>query len=306
MVETMEQNFCKYLNTKYCVAHNSGTSALFNLYYSAGLRRGDEVLVQGYTFYATATPLYFLGCKIVLIDSTVNGNIDINDLKHKITKNTKAVVITHLWGIPAEVAEIAKILKERHILLFEDCSHALGSSVNGKAVGSFGIGSAWSLGAKKNITGGQGGMLTTNDYNIFQKSVCFGFSTNNFGDKKITLDELKTFKVTGIGFNFRMHPFSSFVINEQLKKYSNVLEEKNKIANYFIQEINKINGLEVPYIPLGAKSSWYTLSNAWNYHERVIKMPVYYGKNSLLYAQAYINAIKKVVNNYKDLLKSVK
>lgn len=111
------------------------------------------------------------------------------DLERKITKNTKAVVITHIWGIPCQMKEIINIVNRNNLILFEDCSHAHGAEYNGKYVGNFSIASAWSLGAQKFITGGQGGFLGTNNKEIYQRALLIGHF-NRRAEREVNLPHL--------------------------------------------------------------------------------------------------------------------
>jgi len=109
---------------KYILTTCNGTSALYTMFFGANIQRGDEVIVPAYTFFATASPLFQLGALPILADCGENGNIDPISIEKKITKNTKAVVVTHMWGIPCDMENISRLCKKHNILLLEDCSHA--------------------------------------------------------------------------------------------------------------------------------------------------------------------------------------
>lgn len=246
----------KYFGLKHILPTNSGTSALFEMFYAVGLQPNDEVIVPVYTFFATATPLFVLGCIPILADCLDNGNINPEDIKRKITSKIKAIVITHMWGIPCDMDEIMEVSKTYNIPILEDSSHAHGALYRGKMAGTFGQCSAWSLGAKKLITGGQGGMLGTNNDDVYQKAVLFGHA-NNKRIKDITLENLLPYTTSGVGLNLRMHPFSAALIIDQLEHYKNQVEEKNEVAKYLINEIENIPGLKTPRIPKNSRPAWY-------------------------------------------------
>lgn len=253
----VEEKFCLDWGLRYALLQNSGTSALFSCYYSCGLSRGSEVLVQSYGFFATAMPLFFLGCKIVFVDSDANGNISIEDLKKKVNGKTKAIVITHLWGIPCEMIEIMKVVRENNLILIEDCSHAHGAKYQGIVVGNFGSASAWSLGAKKNITGGQGGLFATKSRLFYERAYLLG-AANDKAMKNIKLQEHQPYIITGMGLNLRIHPFSAFMIKLQQKNYeTEVLPKKREIAKLLRTELSDIEGLSLPYIPENSDPAWY-------------------------------------------------
>lgn len=258
VVTEFQQKAKEYFGLKYILPTNSGTSALFEMFYAVGLEKGDEVIVPAYTFFATATPLFVLGCIPILADSTENGNIDPKDIEKKITKNTRAIVITHMWGIPCDMDEIMKISRKYDIPVLEDVSHAHGAMYKGKMTGSFGKCSAWSLGARKLITGGQGGMLGTNDADVYQRAILLGHA-NNKRIKEIVDKKYIPYSTSGVGLNLRMHPFSAAVIADQLDRYKICFKQRNQAADYIITVVNKIPGLSTVYIPEKSSPSWYGL-----------------------------------------------
>lgn len=263
LINQLQLLFEKKFHVKHALAMNSGTSALFSMFYAVGLEPGDEVIVPVYTFFATATPLFILGCKPVLVDSLANGNINPDDIRKKITRKTRTIVITHMWGIPCDMDEIMDIAEKYKLPVLEDTSHAHGATYKGKVAGTFGLCSAWSLGAKKLITGGQGGMLGTADEEVYQRAILVG-QANNKIIKEVTLENLKPYFVTGTGLNLRMHPFSAALIYDQIKNYEKQLRERREVAAYLIKEISQIPGLSLPRIPKNSSPSWYAFPILFN------------------------------------------
>ena len=277
----LEYAFSKTFELTNCLSFNSGTSALFALYYGSLLNEGDEVLVPGYTFFATATPLFLLGCKPVLVDCCENGNISPEDIKEKITSKTKAIIVTHIWGIPCEMDIIKNIAEEYKLILLEDASHAHGASYDGKKVGTWGDGAGWSLGAKKLITGGQGGMLSTPHRDVYERALLLGHF-NQRPLKEIKDIEFSHFSTTGTGLNLRMHPYAAATILEQLRNYNKDLQERREVASFLIDSINNIEGLSTPSIPIKASPSWYSF-------------PIFYNKEQFLglKKEIFVDAIQK-------------
>ncbi|MCQ4142743.1 aminotransferase class I/II-fold pyridoxal phosphate-dependent enzyme, partial [Chryseobacterium sp. EO14] len=153
---------------------NSGTSALFSLFVGVGLKESDEIICPNYTFFATITTALTLGAVPVFCDCDENGNINPEYIEGLITRKTKAVVITHIWGVPCQMDKIVAICKQYHLHLIEDCSHAHGAKYKGQLVGTFGIGAAWSLQGQKIITGGEGGILTTSSEEVYYRALLLG------------------------------------------------------------------------------------------------------------------------------------
>lgn len=365
IITELQEKIKEVFNLKYALVTNSGATAIFEMFYALGLKPGDEVIVPVYTFFATAAPLFVLGCKPVMADCLDNGNIDPKDVKKKITSKTKAIIITHMWGIPCDMDELMEISEKFNIPLVEDSSHAHGAKYHGKIIGTFGKASAWSLGTKKIISGGQGGVYGTNDQEMYEKAILVGH-TNNKRLNDVKLEKLLPYSIAGTGINLRMHPYAAKVIFEQFANLEKQLNDRREIADFMIKEIGKVPGLDTPRVPDGSEASWYAFPvffdqntlgitkekfveaviaegatgvdipgstcplteflafrqgviefdhndliediytldqfpGAKFFQERMIKLPMWYGKDGMEYAQSYIAAIKKVVENINQL-----
>jgi dTDP-4-amino-4,6-dideoxygalactose transaminase len=258
VITELQQTAKEYFGLKHILPTNSGTSALLEMFYAVGLQPGDEVIVPAYTYFATANPLFVLGCTPILVDCRDNGNIDPDQIRKKITSKTKAIVITHMWGIPCDMDEIMEISRRYEIPVLEDASHAHGAHYKGQMLGTFGKCAAWSMGSRKMISGGQGGILGTNDDEIFQKAVLFGGS-NIKRRQEVTLEHLLPYTVSGVGLNLRIHPYAAAMILDQFQYFREQARQRNETAELFIQEIIKIPGFSIPRIPQGSNPVWYIL-----------------------------------------------
>ncbi|KAJ9190814.1 hypothetical protein DTO164E3_9162 [Paecilomyces variotii] len=244
----------------YALLHNSGTNALHALYYASGLSAGDEVIVPVYTFHATVSPLMHLGVKPVFVDAhPETGNMDPNKISSAITSKTKAVIVTHMWGVPCAMEEIVDICRNNGILLLEDCSHAHGASINGKKIGTFGDGAAWSIQGDKVLSGGEGGVSLTPHPEVYYRQLIHGHY-NKRCKAEIPKDHpLQDFAVTGAGLKNRAHPLAISIANNQLEKLPIILERKSQCAAHFIDALAQIPFLKAPVLEPGAKSAWYAL-----------------------------------------------
>ncbi len=222
---------------------SNGTSALLSMYFGAGIGPGDEVLVPVYTFFATATPLFPLGAIPVLVDCDSSGNIDPEDAKKKITRNTKAIVITHMWGIPGQMDKLMMIAKENNLLLLEDVSHAHGALYGNQVIGSFADGAAWSMQGKKLLTGGEGGFYSSKHSLAFQRAVSYGHF-NVRAKQEVTEEGLRDFNVTGLGQNLRISPLHAALALAQTHVFSEQLARRREVAKIFSDGVNSIDGLE--------------------------------------------------------------
>lgn len=164
-----EDKFANYIGTKYAIATCSGRYALELILKSLNLKKDDEVIIPAYTFYIVPLVIKKLGLKPVFVDINLNtANIDVSQIKNKITKKTKAIIVTHLFGRPADIKEISEIAQKKKIYIIEDCAQAHGTEYKGKKVGSFGEAGFFSLDTTKPVNTFGGGIITTNDQNLMK------------------------------------------------------------------------------------------------------------------------------------------
>lgn len=255
--QEFEDTFLRYHGKKYALLCSSGTLAIHSMFVSANFKEGEEVICPAYTFFATVTPLLFTGATPVLCDCDENGNIDPEEIKKKINSKTKGVVITHMWGVPCQMDEIVKICKENNLLLLEDCSHAHGATYKGRVVGSFGDLAAWSLQGPKNITGGEGGILVTDNEEFYYRALLLGHY-NKRCKQEIPKDHpLYKYAVTGMGLKYRAHPLAIAIALEifnNIKKYQDV---RDFFAQKIIKEFENERGIKIPILSADVKPSWY-------------------------------------------------
>lgn len=245
-IKLFENNFKKFFKRKFAVTANSGTSCLLASFFSLNLQTGDEVIAPAMTFHSTATPIIQANGTPVFCDCEKStGNIDPSEILKKISKKTKAIVITHLCGHPCEMDEIINIVKKYNLYLIEDCSHAHGSTYKNKKVGQFGHLAIFSLDANKLISTGEGGILLTNDRNLYERSLII----TDFGlnlEKSLNKKENKNFMQTGLGYKHRMHPISSIIGLHELKNINKYIKLRNKKLNYLSNKLKKISGITPP------------------------------------------------------------
>ena len=179
-IQELENKFKEYLGEKptfakasagtYAISFNSGRSALIAILNSLGLEKDSEVLLQAFTCNAAANPIIWSGLKPVYVDcNETTFNIDIEDLKRKITERSRAVIVQHTFGLPANMDEILEICRQNNLILIEDCAHSLGATYKGKKVGTFGKAAFFSFSRDKVISSVYGGMVVTNDDSLAQK-----------------------------------------------------------------------------------------------------------------------------------------
>ena len=158
----LETWFRKYFNTEKVFLFNSGRSALFSVLKGMNLGKGDEVIVQGFTCTAVPDPILWCGAKPIFVDIDASLNIDNEKLEKSITKKTKAIIVQHTFGIPADIKKIKEITQKYNIILIEDCAHSLGAKIQGQKLGSFGDFAIFSFGRDKVVSSVFGGALLLN------------------------------------------------------------------------------------------------------------------------------------------------
>ena len=173
-IQELEQEFAKLLGAKHTSAFNSGRSALLAILDSLGLEKGSEVLLQAFTCNAVPNPVMWAGLKPVYVDCREDDfNMDAEDLERKITSKSRAVIVQHTFGLPADMDRVMEVCKKHNLILIEDCAHALGVRYKGKLVGTFGRAAFFSFSRDKVISSVYGGMAITNDEKLAQKMRAF-------------------------------------------------------------------------------------------------------------------------------------
>jgi len=233
-----EKEFARYVNSKYAIATTSGTTALHLALLSIGIKEGDEVIVPSFSFIASANTIIFCNAKPVFCDvNPKTFNIEIDELKKLITKKTKAIMPVHLYGQPAEMKPILEIGKEKGIVIIGDAAQAHGAQYHNKRIGSISDLECFSFYPTKNMTTGEGGMITTNNHDIYNKLL----SIRNHGREKTKWG----YNHGRIGYNYRMTDIAAAIGSEQLKKLDKFNDKRIENANFYNEELK---GVETPFL----------------------------------------------------------
>ena len=225
-VENFEEKLCGYCKTKYAVVFNSGTSALEAAYNACNIQKDDEIITTPISFVATSNMFVQLGAKPIWCDVKLDGNIDENRIEALITPNTKAIVPVDFAGKPVAIQKIKEIAKKHNLLLIEDASHALGSSVNGEKIGSFADMTIFSFHAIKPITTSEGGAVLTNNEEFAKK-------LRLFRSHGVIKKELWNSDMVSMGYNLRMTEVAATLGSSQLNKLDRFIQRRTEIATYF-------------------------------------------------------------------------
>jgi dTDP-4-amino-4,6-dideoxygalactose transaminase len=246
-----EEMFLEFMEfkVKYAVSFNSGTSALFAAFVGIDLREGDEVIGPALTYHAALSPLHILKVKVILADVDKDSRcISVGSLKKLITPKTKAIVVVHQWGHPADMEEIMILANKHNLKVIEDCSHAHGSRYKNKLVGTFGDVAAFSLQTNKAIFAGEGGILVTNNESIKDRATLLGHYRDR-SKEEIHNEDFRKYWVTGFGLKLRMSPFNAIVAKYSLKNFNTIMENRHRCMKYLSEQIKeKIEYIEPPVI----------------------------------------------------------
>lgn len=235
-VEEFELAFSEYNGSEYSVAVNSGTAALHIALLAHGIGKDDEVITTPFSFVATANSILYTGAKPVFADiEPETFNIDPERIKEKITSKTRAIMPVHLYGHPADMKAIMEIAEDNKLIVIEDACQSHGAEYLGKKVGSFGTG-AFSFYPTKNMTTGEGGMITTNEKEIAEKAKMI----RAHGSKIRYLHEM-------LGFNLRMTDIAAAIGLVQLGKLDKFTKARQGNAEMLSARLKGISGL-VPAI----------------------------------------------------------
>ena len=238
-VKAFEEGFAQLCGVKFAVATTSGTTALHVALLAAGIGQGDEVITSPFTFIASANSILFTGARPVFVDiDPLTYNIDPSLIEAVITPRTKAIMPIHLFGLSCDMQPIQDIARKYNLLVIEDACQSHGAAYRGKMVGSFGIG-AFSFYPTKNMTSGEGGMITTDDEPIAER--CRVIRQHGMR-RRYYHDEL--------GFNFRMTDIHAAIGIEQLKKLRTKNAQRVSNARYLNAHLK---GVITPAVPEGCE-----------------------------------------------------
>ncbi|MDH5378747.1 MAG: DegT/DnrJ/EryC1/StrS family aminotransferase, partial [Gammaproteobacteria bacterium] len=229
---------------------NSGTSALHAILLAYGIKKGDEVIVPSFTFIATANSVLFVGANPIFADiERETYGLDPENVEKKITSRTKAIMPIHYGGSSCRINELKEIAEDHKLLLIEDAAESLGAKVDGKPVGSFGDSTMFSFCGNKVITTGEGGMIVTDQRDIYDKLKLI--RSHGRAEIENYFTSAKTMDYVALGYNWRMSNITAAVGVSQLKKLEKVIKLRREKAEYLSRYLSRIDRVEPPNPPDG-------------------------------------------------------
>lgn len=258
-IKEFEEAIAKFTGAKYAVALSSGTAALHAACFAADITAGDKVITSPITFAASSNCILYLGGKPVFADVKEDTyNIDPEEIKKKITNKTKAIIPVDFAGQPANLDETYEIAKEHNLIVIEDASHALGAEYKGKKIGSLSDLTVFSFHPVKNITTGEGGIVTTNNKGFYEKLLMFrthGITKNKA--KLIKNEGSWYYEMQELGYNYRITDFQCALGICQLKKLDKFIKRRREIVKRYDEAFENIEEIITPYEKPNVKSAWH-------------------------------------------------
>lgn len=243
VTKQFEKEFAEWQGTEYALGFSSGTAALHGAMFGCKIGVGDEIICPSVTYWASALQCYSLGATVVFAEIDPDTLcIDPDDIERRISDHTKAIMVVHYMGHPADMDPIMEIAQRHGIKVIEDVSHTQGGLYKGRKLGTIGDVGGMSLMSGKSLAIGEAGMLVTNDREIYERAIAFGHY-GRFG-ADVQTESLRPFWGLPMGgYKYRMHQLSSAVGRVQLKYYDQRCEEIRKAMNYFWDLLDGVPGL---------------------------------------------------------------
>ncbi len=252
-VRELEAALASYLGAKHVVAVNSGTAALYAALLAAGVGPGDEVLVPSFTFVATANAGGAPGARPVFVDIKKDDyTIDVQDMKRKTRRRTKAVIPVHLYGHPCDM-DVIETAEKHSLAVIEDACQSLGSTVGGRQTGTLGVMGCFSMYASKVLTAGEGGAIATDDARLAERLRM----ARNHG-------RLQGLESRALGLNLRLPEMSAAVAKVQMAKLGAMLQVRRRNVELLTSLLSKSRGILLPQETAGKRFNWYLYTVAFS------------------------------------------
>ncbi len=240
-----ERSFAEMHGRKYGLAVNGGTAALMLALHGAGVQPGDEVIASPFTWGASVSCI--LQNLAIPIFADIDRNtftLDPDSIERKITPRTKAIVVVHIFGFPADMTRIMAVAEKHGLAVIEDCAQAHGGKHAGRPLGSWGTVGAFSLQASKNLTGGEGGILVCDDREVYERAMSMGTHPQRLY-AELELPEFRE-KIDSLAFNYRMHSMSAAMANSQLKYLEGWTQARGRNAQSLYEQVADLPYIRIP------------------------------------------------------------
>ena len=258
-IKEFEDALCSYIGCGHCVAVNSGTSALDIAVQSLNLPEGSEVITTPFTFVATSNAILYNGLKPVFVDICSDTfNIDPEEIRKKISRDTRAIIYVDYAGQPCDIKAIKEIADEFDLYLIEDASHAIGAEYENEKVGNFADLTIFSFHPVKHITTGEGGAVVTDNKELYEKLLLL----RNHGIDKDAQDRYGpdaswAYDMKYLGRNYRITDFQAALGISQLKKLDGFIEKRSELASMYNELLSDVDAVRLPVVRGNVKHAWH-------------------------------------------------
>lgn len=251
--ERFEKAFSAYIGSRFAASLPSCTSAIHLSLLSLGIGPGDEVIIPDITWIASASPVIYVGASPVFADiDSKTWCLSVDSLKQSITPKTKAIIVVDLYGNMPEMDEIVEIAKKYSLEIIEDAAEAIGSEYKGKKAGSFGKTGVFSFHGSKVLTTGEGGMLVTNDENIYKRVLFLRDHGRPSGDK--------LFWNTEVGYKYKMSALQAALGLAQLERIEELVVKKRQIFKWYEKYLKDEKSITLNYEPTDIKNTFWMVT----------------------------------------------
>jgi perosamine synthetase len=255
-IDTFEAEFARFCGSRYACCVSNGTVAIHLSLVANGIGPGDEVIIPDLSFVATANAVMHAGATPVIVDiDPFNLCIDPGEIEKAITPRTKAIMPVHLYGHPADMKRIMEIGKRNNLIIIEDAAEAHGSRAYGKRVGSWGKCATFSFYGNKNITTGEGGMITTDDETLLLR-------IKHLRDHAMSKE--KRYWHTEVGYNYRMTNIQAALGCAQLERAEDLLEKRRTIFGWYSRSLSSIPGVSLNRTSEWAENTYWLVCMEYN------------------------------------------
>lgn len=251
LCKAFEDKFCKLTGASYALSLSSGTAGMHLMLLSLDVKRGDEIITPSMTFVSTLNMITFLGAKPVFVDvhyDTLNINVDL--IEGKITERTKAIVPVHFAGAPADMDKILRIAKKHNLLVIEDAAHGLGAYYKGIHAGGWGQTAIFSFHPIKNITTGEGGMITHSDDHLEGRLKLLRFhGIERDAWKRYGKGGNPEYDIKTPGFKYNLTDIQAALGLAQLSRLEEMNSRRTRLADLYRKGLEGVSGLDLPSVP---------------------------------------------------------
>lgn len=269
-VKEFEEKFAAYVGGQYAVAVSSCTTALHLSLVVAGIEEGDEVICPSMTFIATANAIRYVGARPIFAEVGPDYNLDLKDVKKRITSKTRAIILVHQLGMPADIDEFAKLADQYNIKLIEDAACAAGSVYKGKKIGSHSELVCFSFHPRKLITTGDGGMVVTSSDTYYQQLLVLRQHGMNLStEARHASDKIVREEYPLLGYNYRLTDIQAAVGIRQLEKLDEMIAHRQKLASVYDRIFLPVNGITLPVVFEDRQTNFQSYSIILNNNSRI-------------------------------------